>query len=593
MTKQVIFLGQTPNDRTGDPLRVAFEKVNENFDELYARTGDDIQIPALAGNNGKYLTTNGTALSWGTINTTVDRVVNGDFQVVLDSSGNLTAPGNITAGANGGRFVQDASGGASSIRWINMPSNTSEIFARLYTDSGTDSGERARFGLNWLDQNRSGITLTAFDRTGTLVRRNWRFQGDGKLQLPVGGDIILDGNSVIGNRSRGPSSVSVVVIASDENANTITVGGDRTDLFGVGERVWSTASTDFFPQYFFLVTDVAYDAGLDQTVITLGDSIGSTVYTGSDLYSVINFNSFNEILPGDNIAFDFINNALVINATSGSSDRLVNGANEVVLGADGVLTLPGTGTITNPNSTGSPTGTIYTFSNDGTETPGITNDTAVYLENNSNSQAIQSGWIITFADATQQTVLVADVGMPPNASKRMLTFAEAVTKTGSQVWPLTVQSADYAVGSELYSLELSPNGTTAWTFRSDGTLTSPNGATQSSTGSINCQPGVDTVVFTSSQEGIQTIKLLLQVEGIVTGNDLDTQSCEMIVAKGFRGPTVAASVYGIVYTSVAPLATFTADWNIVTSRVEITCQPTSLTNNVNVKAFATEITTSD
>jgi hypothetical protein len=346
MTKQVIFLGQTPNDRTGDPLRVAFEKVNENFDELYARTGDDIQIPALAGNNDKYLTTNGTALSWGTINTTVD--------------------------------------------------------------------------------------------------------------------------------------------------------------------------------------------------------------------------------------------------------RLVNGSNTVILDTDGVLTLPGTGTITNPSSTGSPTGTIYTFSNDGAETPGITSDTAVYLENNSNSQAIQSGWIITFADATQKTVLVADVGMPPNAIKRMLTFAGAVTKTGSQVWPLTVQSADYAVGSEIYSLELSPNGTTAWTFDSDGALTSPNGATQTSTGSINCQPGVDTVVFTSSQEGIQTIKLVLQVEGQEgeTG-DADTQSCEMIVAKGFRGPTVAASVYGIVYTSVAPLATFTADWNIVTSRVEITCQPTSLTNNVNVKAFATEITTSD
>jgi hypothetical protein len=236
-------------------------------------------------------------------------------------------------------------------------------------------------------------------------------------------------------------------------------------------------------------------------------------------------------------------------------DRLVNGSSNVILGVDGVLTLPGTGTITNPSSTGSPTGTIYTFSNDGAETPGITSDTAVYLENNSNSQAIQSGWIITFADATQKTVLVADVGMPPNAGKRMLTFAGAVTKTGSQVWPLTVQSEDYAVGSEIYSLELSPNGTTAWTFGSDGTLTSPNGATQTSTDSINCQPGVDTVVFTSSQEGIQTIKLLLQVEGQEgeTG-DADTQSCEMIVAKGFRGPTVAASVYGIVYTSVAPLA---------------------------------------
>jgi hypothetical protein len=101
-------------------------------------------------------------------------------------------------------------------------------------------------------------------------------------------------------------------------------------------------------------------------------------------------------------------------------------------------------------------------------------------------------------------------------------------------------------------------------------------------------------VFTSSQEGIHTIKLVLQVEGIEgVGSIMDTQACEMIVAKGFRGPTVAASVYGIVYTSVEPLATFTAQWNAVTSRVEITCQPTSLTNNVTIKAFATEITPSD
>jgi hypothetical protein len=137
------------------------------------------------------------------------------------------------------------------------------------------------------------------------------------------------------------------------------------------------------------------------------------------------------------------------------------------------------------------------------------------------------------------------------------------------------------------------NGSASIALNIDGTLTLPNGATQRDTGSINCQPGVDTVVFTSSQEGIQTIKLLLQVEGTVTGNDLDTQSCEMIVAKGFRGPTVAASVYGVVHSSVAPLATFTAQWNVLTSRVEITCRPTSLTNNVNIKTFATEITTSD
>ena len=112
-------------------------------------------------------------------------------------------------------------------------------------------------------------------------------------------------------------------------------------------------------------------------------------------------------------------------------------------------------------------------------------------------------------------------------------------------------------------------------------------------GSVTCQAGVDTVVFTSSEQGVQTIKLILKVEGVVTTGDSDTQSCEIIVAKSFRGPTVVASVYGVVHTSVAPLATFTAEWNVTSSRVEVLCRPTSLTNNVDVKAFATEITTSD
>ena len=38
MTKQTINIGLTSNDGTGDPLRTAFQKINDNFAELY---GDD------------------------------------------------------------------------------------------------------------------------------------------------------------------------------------------------------------------------------------------------------------------------------------------------------------------------------------------------------------------------------------------------------------------------------------------------------------------------------------------------------------------------------------------------------------------------
>ena len=39
MTKQAINVGTTANDKKGDSLRVAFQKVNANFTELYTALG--------------------------------------------------------------------------------------------------------------------------------------------------------------------------------------------------------------------------------------------------------------------------------------------------------------------------------------------------------------------------------------------------------------------------------------------------------------------------------------------------------------------------------------------------------------------------
>src|SRR6056300_1484928 len=42
MAKQTINIGTTANDGTGDPLRTAFDKVNDNFTELYADDAGDV-----------------------------------------------------------------------------------------------------------------------------------------------------------------------------------------------------------------------------------------------------------------------------------------------------------------------------------------------------------------------------------------------------------------------------------------------------------------------------------------------------------------------------------------------------------------------
>lgn len=52
MAKQTVNIGAAANDGTGDALRTAFDKINDNFTELYAVTGAGTgQNIAISGNS--------------------------------------------------------------------------------------------------------------------------------------------------------------------------------------------------------------------------------------------------------------------------------------------------------------------------------------------------------------------------------------------------------------------------------------------------------------------------------------------------------------------------------------------------------------
>ena len=106
MAKQTVNLGSSANDGTGDPLRTAFDKINDNFDELYlystAATGNNITI---TGNTIASDDTNGNIIL--DPNGTGDIVVataaelqltdHTDNAVVFsDASGNLTMAAGFT-----------------------------------------------------------------------------------------------------------------------------------------------------------------------------------------------------------------------------------------------------------------------------------------------------------------------------------------------------------------------------------------------------------------------------------------------------------------------------------------------------------------
>lgn len=60
MAKKIINTGSSDNAGNGDPLRVAFSKINDNFTELYTLTGGTaLDLKELAQDYSREMITNG------------------------------------------------------------------------------------------------------------------------------------------------------------------------------------------------------------------------------------------------------------------------------------------------------------------------------------------------------------------------------------------------------------------------------------------------------------------------------------------------------------------------------------------------------
>jgi hypothetical protein len=83
MSKQTVNIGTSANDRTGDSLRTAFNKINENFTELYTALGlnDDIlNIGSLELSGSTITTTDSSGIILGQqVTITSDLLVDGGF----------------------------------------------------------------------------------------------------------------------------------------------------------------------------------------------------------------------------------------------------------------------------------------------------------------------------------------------------------------------------------------------------------------------------------------------------------------------------------------------------------------------------------
>lgn len=168
---------------------------------------------------------------------------------------------------------------------------------------------------------------------------------------------------------------------------------------------------------------------------------------------------------------------------------------------------------------------------------------------------------------------------------------EWVNQTGAGASTGNIQFTDLNIYSATGDITISPSfnaspAVGSFTFASDGSFGIPNNVSQKAGASIQCQPNVDTVVYTAAQYA-SSIKVLLHAEGFtVTDTEYDVQTCEMVIAR--TGVKLSGSVFGLAYTSQTPVATFNTRINPATNLVEVVCRPTN-TFALQVQATATEL----
>lgn len=149
-----------------------------------------------------------------------------------------------------------------------------------------------------------------------------------------------------------------------------------------------------------------------------------------------------------------------------------------------------------------------------------------------------------------------------------------------------------AAGGIPASLE---NGSYNVSLSTTGSVTYPGDITQSAQDFTNCPAGVNTVIYTSTGQWQHAIKLFVMVEGFTDGGggSWDTQACDIIAVKGYNDNVVHITAYGITYTGASAIATFDGQWNLTSNRIEITCTPVSITNDVTVSVHAIEMSSND
>jgi hypothetical protein len=208
MAKQTINIGTRANDASGDTIRDAFDKVNDNFNEIYTELG----------NPGTDLKFSNATISTDNTNQDLTLDPNGTGSVVV--TGDLSVSGTITGTisvSDVATFVGDDSTGTSitsgeTFKFAGTQNVTTAVSGDTLTITGPDLSSYATqaYVTSQLSSSDHNITFVGDDSTGTADTQGetFKFAGGNNITTAVSGDTLT---------ITGSKSINVVEITSDDS----------------------------------------------------------------------------------------------------------------------------------------------------------------------------------------------------------------------------------------------------------------------------------------------------------------------------------------------------------------------------------------
>ena len=220
MAKQSIGIGSSANDGTGDPLRTAFDKINDNFTELYGTTAEandliEDESPQLGGD----LDVNGKRITSARSNEDIILLPNGTGDVVISAlrvNGTTLDSSDSTAININDALVVDGTlnvSGASTLTGVATFTATPVFSAdATFSDDASflSDGAVVNFGAN------SEIQLTHVHNGGLLLTET----GGGNPELTIRDAALSIGSSADGQLDiAADTEVQIATTLVDLNGN--------------------------------------------------------------------------------------------------------------------------------------------------------------------------------------------------------------------------------------------------------------------------------------------------------------------------------------------------------------------------------------